>query len=41
MEDALNSLGGDGWELVDTIADSRGAGANSGQTALVFKRPKR
>ena len=40
MEDALDSLGGDGWELVDTISDSRGAGAGSGQTALVFKRPK-
>ncbi|WP_411963672.1 DUF4177 domain-containing protein [Haloferax sp. YSMS24] len=40
MEDALDSLGDEGWELVDTISDSRGASAGSGQTALVFKRPK-
>ncbi|WP_396612393.1 DUF4177 domain-containing protein [Haloferax sp. S1W] len=40
MESAMNSLGGDGWELVDTISDSRGGGAGSGQTALVFKRPR-
>ncbi|AFK20585.1 DUF4177 domain-containing protein [Haloferax mediterranei ATCC 33500] len=41
MEDALNSLGDEQWELVDTISDSRPAGAGTGQTALVFKRPKK
>ncbi|WP_410767227.1 DUF4177 domain-containing protein [Haloferax sp. DFSO60] len=39
MEDVMDSLGSEGWELVDAISDSRGAGAGSGQTALVFKRP--
>lgn len=42
-EKALNDLGADGWEVVESVAAVRGGGAGPMQTdsRLVLRRPKR
>lgn len=38
-ERRLNDLGGDGWELVDSIADGACGGSGAATRTLIFKRP--